>query len=82
MRHYLRMLFAMIMLASGVSAQAQQIDYNPAKVSDSLRAIFQYRLGLNQEGAERQYGHAAYRYDRRHLCAVRCRPRFHSRRRR
>ena len=42
MRHYLRMLFAIIMLASGVSAQAQQVDYNPAKVSDSLRAVFQY----------------------------------------
>jgi TRAP transporter TAXI family solute receptor len=41
-RHYLRMLFAIIMLASGVSAQAQQVDYNPAKVSDSLRAVFQY----------------------------------------
>ena len=42
MRHYLRMLFAIIMLASGVSAQAQQVDYNPAKVSDSLKAIFQF----------------------------------------
>ena len=42
MRHYLKMLFAMVMLPFGVSAQAQQVDYNPAKVSDSLRAVFQY----------------------------------------
>ena len=32
----------MIMLAFAVSAHAQQVDYNPAKVSDSLKAIFQY----------------------------------------
>ena len=42
MRHYLKMLSAMVMLPFGVSAQAQQVDYNPAKVSDSLRAVFQY----------------------------------------
>ena len=78
----LRMFVAMIMMACSGMAHADQIDYNPAKVSDSLKAIFQYRLGLDQEGAERQYGHAAYRYDRRHLCAVRGRPRFHPRRRR
>ena len=42
MRQYLRMFAAMIMMASGVAAHAEQIDYNPAKVSDSLKAIFQF----------------------------------------
>jgi len=40
-RQYLRMFAAMIMImmASSVVAHAEQIDYNPAKVSDSLKAI-------------------------------------------
>ena len=42
MRHYLNMLAAMIMMTSGVAARAEQIDYDPAKVSDSLKAIFQF----------------------------------------
>ena len=42
MRHYLRMLAAMIMMTSGVAAHAEQTDYDPAKVSDSLKAIFQF----------------------------------------
>ena len=42
MRQYLRMFTAIIMMASGVVAHAEQIDYNPAKVSDSLKAIFQF----------------------------------------
>jgi hypothetical protein len=41
-RQYLRMLAAMIMMASSVGAHAEQMDYNPAKVSDSLKAIFQF----------------------------------------
>src|ERR1700726_5281011 len=41
-RLYLRMFAAMIMMASGVAAHAEQIDYDPAKVSDSLKAIFQF----------------------------------------
>ena len=46
MRQYLRM-FAMMMtativMASGITAHAEQIDYNPAKVSDSLKAIFRF----------------------------------------
>jgi TRAP transporter TAXI family solute receptor len=36
------MTIVMIMMAPGVAAHAEQIDYNPAKVSDSLRAIFQF----------------------------------------
>jgi len=36
------MFTAIIMMASGVVAHAEQIDYNPAKVSDSLKAIFQF----------------------------------------
>ena len=42
MRQYLRMFAAMIMMASGVAAHAEQSDYDPAKVSDSLKAIFQF----------------------------------------
>ena len=42
MRHYLRMFAAMIMMTSSVAAHAEQIDYDPAKVSDSLKAIFQF----------------------------------------
>ena len=42
MHQYLRMFTAMIMMASGVAAHAEQSDYDPAKVSDSLKAIFQF----------------------------------------
>ena len=42
MRQYLRMFAAMILMASGVAAQAEQTDYDPGKVSDSLKAIFQF----------------------------------------
>src|SRR6266480_4386912 len=42
MRQFLRMFAAMIMMASGVAAHAEQTDYDPAKVSDSLKAIFQF----------------------------------------
>ena len=42
MCRYLRMFTAMIMMAFSVMAHAEQIDYNPAKVSDSLKAIFQF----------------------------------------
>jgi TRAP transporter TAXI family solute receptor len=41
-RHYLRMFAAMIMMTSGVAAHAEPTDYDPAKVSDSLKAIFQF----------------------------------------
>jgi TRAP transporter TAXI family solute receptor len=41
-RQYLRMLAAMIMMASGVAAHAEQTDYDPAKVSDSLKAVFKF----------------------------------------
>jgi TRAP transporter TAXI family solute receptor len=36
------MFAAMTMMASGVAAHAEQTDYDPAKVSDSLKAIFQF----------------------------------------
>src|ERR1700752_4181252 len=42
MRQYFRMFAAIIMMASGVAANAEQTDYDPAKVSDSLKAIFQF----------------------------------------
>src|SRR4029453_15284887 len=38
----LRMFAAMRLNASGVAAHAEQISYDPAKVSDSLRAIFKF----------------------------------------
>ena len=41
MHQYLRMFAAIIMMASGVAAHAEQTNYDPAKVSDSLRAVFQ-----------------------------------------
>jgi len=41
-RQYLRMFAAMLMMASGVAAHAEETDYDPAKVSDSLKAIFQF----------------------------------------
>ena len=42
MRQYLRMFAAMVMMASGAAAHAEPIDYDPAKVSDSLKAIFKF----------------------------------------
>ena len=42
MRQYLKIFAALIMMASGVAAHAGQIDYDPAKVSDSLKAIFKF----------------------------------------
>jgi TRAP transporter TAXI family solute receptor len=41
-RQYLRMFAAMSMMASAVTAHAEQTNYDPAKVSDSLKAIFQF----------------------------------------
>ena len=42
MHYYPKMFAAMIMMTSGVAAHAEQADYDPAKVSDSLKAIFQF----------------------------------------
>src|ERR1700739_3566764 len=42
MRQYFRMFAAIIIMASGVAAHAEQTEYDPAKVSDSLKAIFQF----------------------------------------
>jgi TRAP-type uncharacterized transport system substrate-binding protein len=41
-RQNLRMLAVLIMMAPGAIAHAEQIDYDPAEVSDSLRAVFQF----------------------------------------
>jgi len=41
-RQYLRMFAAVIMMTSGVAANAEQAAYDPAKVSDSLKAIFHF----------------------------------------
>src|SRR5258706_16060147 len=38
----LECLPVMILMASGVAAHAEQTNYDPAKVSDSLKAIFQF----------------------------------------
>ena len=42
MRKCLRILATIIMMASGVAAHAEQTNYDPAKVSDSLRAVFHF----------------------------------------
>ncbi len=42
MRHYLGMALAAVMLICGFAARAEQDEYDPSKVSDSLRAIFQF----------------------------------------
>ncbi|MET4236222.1 TRAP-type uncharacterized transport system substrate-binding protein [Bradyrhizobium sp. I1.8.5] len=36
------MIAAMILMASGFAAHAGQTEYDPAKVSDSLKAVFQF----------------------------------------
>ncbi len=41
-RQSLRMFAAMILMAFGVAAHAGQTEYDPAKVSDSLRAVFKF----------------------------------------
>jgi TRAP transporter TAXI family solute receptor len=39
---YPRIFIAILAMAFGVPAHSQEVDYNPTKVSDSLKAIFQY----------------------------------------
>src|SRR5450631_2426789 len=41
-RQSLRMFAAMILMASGFAAHAGQTEYDPAKVSDSLKAVFKF----------------------------------------
>src|SRR6202022_4447528 len=41
-RRSLRMFAAMILMASGVAAHAEETEYDPAKVSDSLKAVFKF----------------------------------------
>ena len=43
MRQSLGMFAAVIFMASGFAAHAGQAEYDPAKVSDSLKAVFQFR---------------------------------------
>src|SRR5215470_8947903 len=42
MRYALRMALAAIMMMCGFAARAEQNEYDPSKVSDSLKAIFQF----------------------------------------
>jgi TRAP transporter TAXI family solute receptor len=42
MHHILRMALAATLLIFGFAAQAEQTEYDPSKVSDSLKAIFQF----------------------------------------
>jgi TRAP transporter TAXI family solute receptor len=42
MRQSLRMFAAMILMAFGFAAHAGQTEYDPAKVSDSLKAVFKF----------------------------------------
>jgi TRAP transporter TAXI family solute receptor len=42
MRHLVRLALVAIMIACGYTARAEQTEYDPAKVSESLKAIFQF----------------------------------------
>src|SRR5258705_1567474 len=42
MRHLARLALVAIMIACGYTARAEQTEYDPAKVSESLKAIFQF----------------------------------------
>lgn len=42
MRHILGLAVVAVIMASGLPARAEETEYDPAKVSDSLRAIFQF----------------------------------------
>src|SRR6201995_3377598 len=41
MRHFIRLALVAAMLACGFTARAEETEYDPAKVSESLKAIFQ-----------------------------------------
>src|ERR1700676_5389032 len=42
LRQFLGIFAAMILMASGVAAHAEQTEYDPAKVSDGLKAVFKF----------------------------------------
>jgi TRAP transporter TAXI family solute receptor len=42
MRYYLGLALVAVMMACGFTARAEQTEYDPSKVSDSLKAIFQF----------------------------------------
>src|SRR5258708_3761080 len=42
MRHLIRLALVATMMACGFTARAEQTEYDPAKVSESLKAIFQF----------------------------------------
>ncbi len=42
MRHLMRLALVATMMACGFTARAEQTEYDPAKVSESLKAIFQF----------------------------------------
>src|ERR1700759_4878738 len=42
MRHFIRLALVAAMLACGFTARAEETEYDPAKVSESLKAIFQF----------------------------------------
>jgi len=42
MRRLMRLALVAVMMACGLAARAEEGVYDPAKVSDSLRAIFQF----------------------------------------
>ncbi len=81
MRQFLRMFAAMILMASGFAARAEQTEYDPAKVSDSLKAVFQFgsvstKKALNANTVTLLTGTIGGTY------VQFCRPRFRARRRR
>ena len=42
MRNLMRLALVATMMACGFAARAEQTEYDPAKVSESLKAIFQF----------------------------------------
>ena len=62
-----------------LSAAAEETEYDPAKVSDSLKAIFQFGSAATKQALNENTVTLHHRHHRRHLCADRRRPRFGAR---
>ena len=79
MRRLIRLALVATMMVCGFAARAEEGVYDPAKVSRQSQGDLPIRIGCHQAGAEREHGRADLRHDRRHLCAVRRRPRLRAR---
>ena len=49
MRRVIGLALVAIMMACGLNARAEETEYDPSKVSDSLRAIFQFGSGTTKQ---------------------------------